>query len=248
MLNWGVRALHPYRHQRSTKSSGRLADRPHRPHESLMTLNLLSCFNPRCNQTDIVHSGLMAKVDDLGDIPEIEILIALDEHDLLLAARNNLRQLGFEVFLCERCFVDQIRRRSCSIRTHLHNNRTRVLRLFLMLLWRLRNERLQPSRRHRNDDHKDDQQHQKNVDKRCYVNVGNCSAGISSTHSHSNSPKIRWPSQSFRAGILPNPNRHPADYFFGVVVATLSSTLSVSKPSWLTPAERIPSTASITLP
>src|SRR5260370_28176228 len=151
-----------------------------------LTRDLLSCFNPRRNQADVVHLGLMAEVDDLGDLAEVEVLVALDEHDLLLTGCKDLRQLGLEVCFCERCFVDQIRRRSCSIRPHLHDDRTRVLRLFLMLLRRLRNQCLQPSRRHRNDDHEDNQQHQKNVDKRRYIHVRHRSAGTSSTHSHSN--------------------------------------------------------------
>src|SRR5882757_3685094 len=92
----GVRALHPYRHHQATKSSGRLANRPHRPRASL-TRDLLSGFNPWRNQADVVHLGLMAEVDNLRDLAEVEVLVPLDEHDLLLASRKDLRQLGLEV-------------------------------------------------------------------------------------------------------------------------------------------------------
>ncbi len=57
---------------------------------------LLPCFNPWRDQTDIVNPSLMAKVDNLGDLAEVEILIALDEHNLLLTSGEDLRQLRLD--------------------------------------------------------------------------------------------------------------------------------------------------------
>src|SRR3984957_10105630 len=188
----------------------------------------------------------MTEVDNLSNFAEVEIFVALDEHNLLLSCRKNLGKLGFEISLVERVIVDLIRWRRGTVRQHLHYDRPVILRLIVMLLGRLRNQRLQASRCHRHDDHEDDQQHEKNVDKRGYVDLRNRSACISSTHSHSNLLKIllllhRYESASCQIVL--------SCYFFaGVVFVPLSSTRSVSKPSWLTPAERIPSTASITLP
>src|SRR6202040_3641789 len=69
------------------------------PVRELRLLGLLSCCDPWRNQAYIVHTGLVAKVDDLGDLAEVEILIALDEHDLLLPSRKDLGQFGLEVYL-----------------------------------------------------------------------------------------------------------------------------------------------------
>jgi hypothetical protein len=60
-------------------------------------ITLLSCFNPWRNQTDIVYPSQMAEVDYLGDLTEVQVLIALHKHDLLLPGREDLRQLGLNI-------------------------------------------------------------------------------------------------------------------------------------------------------
>ena len=80
---------------------------------------LLSCFNPRRDKPYIIDTSLMAKVNDLGNLAEIEVLIALHEHDLLLPGRENLLQLRLKVTLIEVGLVDLVRRFACTIRQHL---------------------------------------------------------------------------------------------------------------------------------
>jgi len=53
------------------------------PARELKLPELLPCFDPRRDQTDIVHAGLVAEVNDLGDFAEIQVLVPFDEHDLL---------------------------------------------------------------------------------------------------------------------------------------------------------------------
>src|ERR1700733_5666537 len=71
--------------------------------------NLLSRFDSRRDETDIVDSSLMTEVDDLSDLAEVEIFVALDQHNLFLSCRKNLDKLGFKVSLVERVIVDLIR-------------------------------------------------------------------------------------------------------------------------------------------
>src|SRR5271154_912873 len=100
----------------TTTDTGRLQKTPggwptgHTARMRASVAGLLSCCNPRRNQADVVHASFVAKVDNLGDLAEVEILVALDEHDLLLACRKDLLQFGLEVRLVHRGFVDQIGR------------------------------------------------------------------------------------------------------------------------------------------
>ncbi len=62
---------------------------------SSTAINLLSCFYPRRDQTDVVDPGLVPEIDDLSYFAEVEVFVAFDEHNLLLARRKDFRQLGF---------------------------------------------------------------------------------------------------------------------------------------------------------
>ena len=84
-LRW---ALHTsqYPTSKTNESGGRSSSRTARNNTLVRDLtNLLSCFYTRRDQADIVHPRLMTKVDDFGDLAEVEVLIALDEHNLFLA-------------------------------------------------------------------------------------------------------------------------------------------------------------------
>jgi hypothetical protein len=75
---------------------GRRAIWPHRPRK---TLPLLSRFYPRRDEADIVYASLMSEVDNLGNLTEVEVFVALHKHDLLLPGRKDLRQLGLDLCL-----------------------------------------------------------------------------------------------------------------------------------------------------
>src|SRR5215470_3189198 len=53
---------------------------------------LLSCFDSRRDQTYVIDTRLVTEVDHLSDLVEVEVLITLDEHHLLLTSRKDLRQ------------------------------------------------------------------------------------------------------------------------------------------------------------
>src|ERR1700727_3135008 len=88
----GKQALDQQHLQLRAESSGRLIISIIRPYESFKT-GLLPCFDPGCDETDVVHPCLMAIVDDLGDLAEVEILVTFNKHDLFLTRRKDLRQL-----------------------------------------------------------------------------------------------------------------------------------------------------------
>jgi hypothetical protein len=46
------------------------------------------------HQSDVIHVGRAANIDDVGNICEIHIVVALDEHDALGAVGIDLGQLG----------------------------------------------------------------------------------------------------------------------------------------------------------
>ena len=97
-----------------------------------MPLPLLSCFNPRRDQTNIVYSGQMAEINHFSDLAEVQILIALHEHDLFLPGRENLRQFGFNICPVEGGLVDLVCRSTRTIRDDLNHDRA-VVRLVLCL-------------------------------------------------------------------------------------------------------------------
>src|SRR5947199_242510 len=80
-------------HWMQTNRSAALIAGPPEAKSLLRRLLLLSCFNPWRDQTNIVDPCLVTKVDDLGNLAEVQILVALDEHNLLLPGREDLRQL-----------------------------------------------------------------------------------------------------------------------------------------------------------
>jgi len=45
---------------------------------------LLTRFDARCNQTNVVHASLVSKINHFGNLAEVQILITLHEHNLLL--------------------------------------------------------------------------------------------------------------------------------------------------------------------
>src|SRR6185437_16444692 len=144
----------------------------------------------------------MAEIDHFRDLAEVKILVALDEHHLLLTSGEDLFQLRLDLRLIEGGLVNLVGRCRGSVRKHLDNNGTVVRLILTLILGWLRNQRLQALWRHRHDHHEDDQQHQKNVDQWCYVDLRNGSALSSSAHSHRKSPCLLRPLDRYeRAGI-----------------------------------------------
>ena len=77
---------------------------------STLTLcfSLLTGFNARRDQTDIVDARLMAEVDNLCHILEVEVLIPLDVIIFLMRFLVDLHQFGFDRSLVEGIFVDLV--------------------------------------------------------------------------------------------------------------------------------------------
>jgi hypothetical protein len=50
----------------------------------LLQTMLLARFNPWCDESDVVDTGLVTEVNHLSDLAEVQVLVALDEHHLLL--------------------------------------------------------------------------------------------------------------------------------------------------------------------
>ncbi len=60
------------------------------------------------HESDVIHVGRAADIDYLRNIGEIDIIVALDEHDTLGAVGVNFSQLGQKVGLGEVGLVDLV--------------------------------------------------------------------------------------------------------------------------------------------
>ena len=58
---------------------------------------LLSGHDLRRHQTDVIHVRRMSDVDHFGDVGEVQVIVALHEHDALGAIRIDLGQFRQQV-------------------------------------------------------------------------------------------------------------------------------------------------------
>src|SRR5580704_4343023 len=83
------------------------------PSEITLIRNLLARFNPWGDQSDVIYARLMAKIDNLGNLAEVQVFVTLHKHHLLLPRSEDLSQLWLKIRLREGRLVDQVRRRAC---------------------------------------------------------------------------------------------------------------------------------------
>src|ERR1700710_1080757 len=138
----------------------------HRP--SRYTCGLLAGFYGRRDDADVIDTGGMTVIDYGQYLTEVEILITLDEHDFVVAGRENFGEARGKVLKRDLVFVDQVSRLLAGV--NLDHDGTCIY-LGILVLRRLRYQRVEAVHGAGLDDHEDDQQHQKNVDKRSDINV-----------------------------------------------------------------------------
>src|ERR1700761_2780127 len=149
---------------------------------------LVASENLRCHDADVGDVRRVTHTDDLSDGAEVEVLVTLHEHNLLLPGFEDLRQLRLNVGLCERVVVDLVDRKSAAS-DNLNDDRTvvgLVLRLVLRRLW---HQRLKTLGGRGHDDHEEDEKHKQHIYQRCDVDLRDfCIGTASSTHSHTVTP------------------------------------------------------------
>ena len=67
-------------------------------------------MNLRRHQTDVIHSCRSADIDDLGNVGEVHIVVAPDEHNALSAVGVDVRELGSKFALGYVGLIDLIGR------------------------------------------------------------------------------------------------------------------------------------------
>src|SRR6185312_14239185 len=134
---------------------------------------LLSRFDLGRLQPNLIYTGRVGDIDHLGYIRERHFVVASDEHDAFGAGLEYVSESRLQVVPRDIVLVD-LQHRTLPGNTLIHGNNDRTIVRFLLLLLvlrRLRNERVETAGRERRDDHEDDQQHQQNVDQRGYVDA-----------------------------------------------------------------------------
>src|SRR6266568_56858 len=138
------------------------------PFNRFSRFRLLTGFDLGRNETHLVHTSSVDFVNYRGYVGEGEIFITLDERNLFSARLEDVFKTALQFIHRDIVLVDL----DGVVLEHLDDDCALIrLRLFLRLLRRLRNQRVETLGRERCDDHEDDQQHEQHVDQRRYVNV-----------------------------------------------------------------------------
>src|SRR6185437_5904854 len=148
--------------------------------------DLTSLLDLRRDQADLIYAGSVPDVDDLGNVLEGNIVVALHEHHLLGARLKDVFETALKRIPSHVILVDlQSRRHSRSPVQNLHHDRALWVWLGLLVFRRgLRNESIQALRNDRRDDHEDDQQHQENIDERSHIDIGTRPTLTTHCHCH----------------------------------------------------------------
>src|SRR5580658_4991172 len=151
---------------------------------------LLTRFNLGSDQSNVIDAYRVTNVDDFSHAGEVEVWIALDEHDLLSAGGKDFIETGAQLVLGDVVLINLVAGNSICRADYLHHNGAVVGLLLVGVLGRLGHQRVQPLRGDGHDDHEDDQQHQKYVDQRSYIDVRVQAARSATCHSHMSVPRF----------------------------------------------------------
>src|SRR5271168_417789 len=162
--------------------------------------NLLTGFELRRDQPNFVDARAAHDVNGARDFHEQHIVIAFDKSDFLGAFFENLFHARSEAIPGDIFIVDF----HLAVGQHLHHDRLILeLLVLLLILVRLRHQRVQAFGRQRRDHHENDDQHEQNINQRHDVWRRERSGTCSYIHPHCESPVAPWhasPGPSNRAG------------------------------------------------
>jgi hypothetical protein len=79
------------------------------------------------DDSDVVHTGLMSVIDDVGYQREVQIGITFNEHRLVGSSGKDFGELRHDIELVHRGFVDLVRYSVVSVSEDLNDNCLRLI-------------------------------------------------------------------------------------------------------------------------
>lgn len=125
----------------------------------------------------------MTVVDDFGDLGEVEVGVALDEHGLVVSGGEDGGQFGFELAFVEGGLVDLVGDAVVAVAEELDDDGLRLVGA-VRGSGRLRDESVEALQGDGLNDHEDDQQHEKYVDEWGDVDLGAEFPAAAGCHGH----------------------------------------------------------------